>query len=598
MIKENKIIEALQMQPLSEEEKTRRHILGRLAGPIASSNEGTRNGGRKYNRKLWEKALNDDIFKEKIASKSLFLELGHPLDREETDMTKVCACIPEMPKIFNGDLYAYVDVLDTPNGKILKTLCDYGFVPGISSRGSGEVMANNEVDPETFFLETFDIVSLPAVKKARLAMYESLDQNSMKLRKALTESLNEASDKDKKVIEEALDNLGIVLDEEDEEHYDGDFEVAITTPVEKSQEEVLSEEVEETEDEEQEETEEVEKESEESEEIEEDENAYKVKDLQKDLENFDKKATIDFAPIEVGENKILVTAMELIGSEDGTVTINFDYDSEKSDNKDDEVEKADEAVEMSVDNIRELTDDAEDNGEDETLESLKETVRQKDLLESELKTLKSEKTVSDAEVSKLQEELSKYKSAFARTSELAAKARKSDEEIKSLTEQLNQKDKEITSLKTSQQIKLDESVNKTAKTIQTLTENLKIVKNELEISENKLAEQANAYKKKLNERTEIARKYKNNYQAVLVEYVNFRASLLGVRPSDITSKLSENYTMADINKVCDKLLTENVNMPRLNIGQTSRVKINETKKANKYDDDDLSDLYDLAGLNN
>lgn len=147
------ILETLKLQPLSEEEKTKRHILGRLYGPIATCKEGTRNG-RLYNKALWEKALQDDIFREKVANKSLFLELGHPLDREETDMRNVCACIPELPKIVNGDLYAYVDILDTANGRLLKTLCDYGFVPGISSRGSGDVMPNDEVDPETFFLET------------------------------------------------------------------------------------------------------------------------------------------------------------------------------------------------------------------------------------------------------------------------------------------------------------------------------------------------------------------------------------------------------------------------------------------------------------
>ena len=172
--KNKKVLEALQMQPLSEEEKASRHILGRLYGPIATCKEGTRNG-RKYNKELWIKALNEEIFQEKIANKSLFLELGHPADREETDMSCVCACIPEMPKIVNDDLYAYVDILDTPNGRLLKTFCDYGFIPGISSRGSGDIMANDEVDPETFFLETWDIVQLPAVKKARLAMCESLN---------------------------------------------------------------------------------------------------------------------------------------------------------------------------------------------------------------------------------------------------------------------------------------------------------------------------------------------------------------------------------------------------------------------------------------
>lgn len=84
----------------------------------------------------------------------MFLELGHPIDREETCMEKVCACIPEIPKIIGNELYACVDILDTANGRLLKTLCDYGFVPGISSRGSGELNDDNEVDPETFFLET------------------------------------------------------------------------------------------------------------------------------------------------------------------------------------------------------------------------------------------------------------------------------------------------------------------------------------------------------------------------------------------------------------------------------------------------------------
>ena len=39
------------MQPLTDEEKASRHILGRLYGPIATSKESTRNG-RKYNAEL------------------------------------------------------------------------------------------------------------------------------------------------------------------------------------------------------------------------------------------------------------------------------------------------------------------------------------------------------------------------------------------------------------------------------------------------------------------------------------------------------------------------------------------------------------------
>ena len=53
-------------------------------------------------------------------------------------------------------------------------------------------------------------------------------------------------------------------------------------------------------------------------------------------------------------------------------------------------------------------EEAVDDGDKEMFESLKEMVRQKDLLENEVKELKSQKTVSDAEVKRLTEELERY----------------------------------------------------------------------------------------------------------------------------------------------------------------------------------------------
>ena len=206
------ILETLHVIPLSDEEKSKRHILARLYGPIATFGDSTRNG-RYYNKQLWEKALSDEIFLEKVANKSLFLELEHPVDRDTIDMKLACACIPEVPKIIGDDLYAVIDILDTPNGKLLKTFIDYGFVPGISSRGSGDVDANNEVDPETFFLETWDIVSLPAVKKARLNVCESFDPKQQKLQHALLEAYNASSDEDKKIMKTTLENLNVNLTE-------------------------------------------------------------------------------------------------------------------------------------------------------------------------------------------------------------------------------------------------------------------------------------------------------------------------------------------------------------------------------------------------
>ena len=157
---------------LTEEEQKKRGILGRLVGPIADFKNPTRNG-RKYTEKLWEKVYSDPIVKEKIENKCLFCELGHPEDRLEVDPEKICACFAELPKKSDdGKLYTVIDILNTPNGRILKTLLNYGTTVGISSRGEGDLISDYNgdeiVDPDTYQYETSDIVLLPAVKSARL----------------------------------------------------------------------------------------------------------------------------------------------------------------------------------------------------------------------------------------------------------------------------------------------------------------------------------------------------------------------------------------------------------------------------------------------
>ena len=105
----------LTYEKLSKEEMEQRGILGRLVGVCASFIAPTRNG-RKYPEQLWENIFNSDIMKERIANGVCFGELGHPADREETDMEKVCICMPEAPKKgSDGKLRAVFDILDTLN---------------------------------------------------------------------------------------------------------------------------------------------------------------------------------------------------------------------------------------------------------------------------------------------------------------------------------------------------------------------------------------------------------------------------------------------------------------------------------------------------
>ena len=202
---------SFEYQKLTEEEQTKRGILGRLVGPIADSVNPTRNG-RRYSGELWEKVFKNPIMQEKIENRVCFGELGHPADRTETDMEKICWCLAEVPKKGDdGQLYGVFDILPTPNGRILKALCDYGSNIGTSSRGSGDTFMDYDgqesVDPDTYECECWDAVLLPAVKSARLTpVTESLHKT---LKESLESLVENANDADKKVMTETLNNLNL-----------------------------------------------------------------------------------------------------------------------------------------------------------------------------------------------------------------------------------------------------------------------------------------------------------------------------------------------------------------------------------------------------
>lgn len=637
-----RILEALQIQPLSQEEMTSRHILGRLYGPIATCVESTRNG-RLYNRPLWEKALVDEIFLEKVATKALFLELGHPADREETDMKQACACIPEIPKIVGDDLCAYVDILDTPNGRLLKTLVDYGFVPGISSRGSGDVMDNNQVDPETFFLETWDIVQLPAVKKARLNVYESLDSNNIKLKKALAESYKAAKEEDKDTMKKALENLNIDIDNEISESVEDAVEEPakrvltaedIPWDPEAEQDEVLVEETEEVVEDETvveddtTETEEVAEEPKTSEEIADDESETEntdedefdygeeiskeemIETVKEIIDEYGEDVDLDFRPIEIEGDEHVVTEYTVTADENTiTIGVSCDEPEEDSDDAGTYIATENDDEEISDGESEETEDDsdsADDDGDVEVIESLKDMIRQKEALETELSELRKAKTVGDAKEQELQEKLTRYREAFKKTSAEAAKVLELQSKVKELSEQLTQSKNTIKTLtekvNNAQQLKESADVNKVR-----LTEQVNKLTQKSEALEAKLEGQTKQYTKKLQERTDLAKAYKARFIETLNKYVESKASMLSVQPSEITSRLNENYTLADVDAVCDQILDSTINFGRLPFsgrGKTS-VRIAESVSKNTvantrinpdygYDIDDS--LLELAGL--
>ena len=190
-------------------------ILGTLEGPCADIVNPTRNG-RKYSEELWEKVFSDPIVEEQIQNGGIMGEGMHPLDdREEIDVEKVAIVMKEKPTKKDGKLWAKFQILNTPVGRIIKTLCDAGFNIGVSSRGSGDIITDyngqESVDPDRYDFKCFDCALIPAVKAARMKyVSEGLNNKTRKsLREALDNTINNASEKDKKIMIETLNDLQI-----------------------------------------------------------------------------------------------------------------------------------------------------------------------------------------------------------------------------------------------------------------------------------------------------------------------------------------------------------------------------------------------------
>ena len=543
----DKIRETLAFEPLTEEEKSKRHILGRLYGPIADIINPTRNG-RKYSEQLWENVFNNPIMQEKIKNGVCYGELGHPADREEVDMEKIAIVMPEAPKKDkDGHLIGYFDILDTPNGRILKTLCDYGSKLGISSRGTGDLeedeYGEESVNPDTYDCECFDVVIVPAVESARLTFTEGLDKGMVKLKKALCEDLNKASEEDKKVMKEALETLNIKLNEEETSEEEVDVEVT----------------------------------SEDDEEVE---------------LSFDEKIKQLFALTHGGDEAPKEEEVEMFVQAFKSIFPEECYNPEGCADKESEEET-----------IPSNDEEAIDDGSELIVKNLQEALKDNSELKAQVKSLQEQLAVSDTKVTGLEERLNKDNSTIVRLTKLAKSSKELSEKVSSLEESLKEKDSKINELKESLSKKNlnEELTSEKDSTIKQLNESLNALKDEhskeiesLRESSTKQLNESTALveslKTKLAESNKLSEGYKALANNVMNSYIKLRAKNLAVRVSDITEKLQDNYTLEDVDRVCESLKTYNYTASKLPYGvdRNINIKIKESKDriVPTYENDD------------
>lgn len=154
-------------------------------GEYARFDKKTENN-RHYPKKLWEK--NFKRLHESMERRRLFGELDHPGDGK-TKLQRVSHLTTELNINEDGTVVGASEVLDTPNGRILKALFGAGCEVGVSSRGFGSTVVKEDGTEEVgedYVLLGFDFVADPATKTAYPAIYaeeKNIPENDMDLTK-------------------------------------------------------------------------------------------------------------------------------------------------------------------------------------------------------------------------------------------------------------------------------------------------------------------------------------------------------------------------------------------------------------------------------
>ncbi len=122
--------------------------------------------GRVYPKEILQKEVRK-YCEELVEKKRAFGELGHP-DGPTINLDRVSHMIVELKE--DGDNYIGVaKIMDTPNGKIVKSLIDEGASLGVSTRGMGSLKSRGEFQEvqDDFSLATAaDIVADPSAPDA------------------------------------------------------------------------------------------------------------------------------------------------------------------------------------------------------------------------------------------------------------------------------------------------------------------------------------------------------------------------------------------------------------------------------------------------
>lgn len=321
-------------------------------------------------------------------------------------------------------------------------------------------------------------------------------------------------------------------------------------------------------------------------------------------------------------NESLNTLLESANDKDKAIMtetlkeLNIDYSSAKENDIKDEDE---------------VTTDTVDNAEVDVVKNLQEALNKNRQLEEELAQLNAQISVCNAKEEEHKVLSEKYQRVVLKLAEVVNNVSGLENKISELSNEISLKESKI-----QEQAELVESLSRKQKTMRKeaaiVSENMKdktnniklleskvsnlraslkekldtaskendIIKEELETLKKDSLIKNNEYQAKLKDANKLVEKYQKLANNVIDRYINLQATNNGVRPEEIKNKLTEGYTLNDIDKVCDDLQQYKINISKLPINFSKQnVKITESKEsilpANRSDEiDDF--LLKMAGL--
>ena len=144
--------------------------------------------GRIYPRRILEREMGN--YQKLIKERRALGELDHP-DDPVVNLNNVSHLVVE--SWWNGnEVMGKIQILDTPSGKILRSLVESGVTLGISSRGMGSVTesAQGTIVEDDFNLVCYDIVSEPSTTGAFM-MKEGKETNIITKADRINRALND-----------------------------------------------------------------------------------------------------------------------------------------------------------------------------------------------------------------------------------------------------------------------------------------------------------------------------------------------------------------------------------------------------------------------